>query len=479
MRIATLITLIPLVCLAADPKPPVVAPFKLGAIPAPKAHPAVKKHADPGPLAANAVVTDWTQFNGPNHDATSPEKPLIKTWPATGPKLLWELSKGTGYASPAIKDEHLVYQYRLGTEVRVECMHAVTGQLRWQFRYPTTYRDRYGYNDGPRSSPVIGGDWVYVYGVDGKLFCLRLQTGQLKWQRDLNAEFGVEQNFFGIGTTPLLLDGKLIINIGAPDGPCVAAFDADKGGMLWATGKQWGPSYASPVPATVHGQPRVFVLAGGESRPPTGGLISLNPTNGKIDFEFPWRSTSYESVNAANPVVVGDHVLITASYKTGAAMLKLGNDFKPTVAWKSDAFGLHWNTAVHKDGYLYGFDGRNQADLVCVEWKTGKEMWRETPSWTEKYLFKGEERSGEFDVNRGTLLYADGIYYCLGESGHLLSMELTPKGMKILSRAWLVQAPQTWALPVLSQGLLYISQNERQFTDGKAPRLLCYDIRGK
>ena len=94
-------------------------------------------------------------------------------------------------------------------------------------------------------------------------------------------------------------------NVGAPGGPTVAAFDTGTGKEVWRAGTMWGPSYASPVPAVVHGQRRVFVFAGGESSPPTGGLMSIDPANGRVDFSFPWRSRSYESVNASCPVVFG------------------------------------------------------------------------------------------------------------------------------------------------------------------------------
>ena len=106
----------------------------------------------PKPLAKDAVTHDWTAFLGPTHNATSTETRLSRTLP---PPLIWEFTKGTGYASPAIAGERLVFLHRLGDEEIVECLHAETGATHWQFRYPTDFEDRYGYNNGPRSSPVI------------------------------------------------------------------------------------------------------------------------------------------------------------------------------------------------------------------------------------------------------------------------------------------------------------------------------------
>jgi outer membrane protein assembly factor BamB len=392
------------------------------------------------------------------------------------------MKRGTGYTSPSIVGDHLVYLHREGNEEVVECMHPETGARYWRFAYPTTFQDRNGYNNGPRASPVITQGKVYTYGAQGKLYCLDLATGQVLWTRAINDEFKVPQDFFGTATTPLLEGNLLIINVGAPEGPCVAAFDKDSGKMAWASDAEgWGPSYASPVPGTIHGQRRVFVFAGGESRPATGGLVCLDPANGKVDFTFPWRSTSYESVNASCPVVIGNQVFISATYQTGGALLTISPQFKPELAWKSDDFGIHFMTAIHKDGYLYGFDGRHDINsaLVCFQVKDGKEMWRETPKWKETITVGGEAREITVGDYRGSLLEADGRFFCLGEAGHLQCWDLTPKGMKEIARSWLFAAHETWTPLVLSHGLLYVVQNHKDELNGNPPRLLCYDLRGK
>jgi len=463
-----------------DPAPPAVQSLPAVQAPAAKSHPAVRVHAKPKPLAAGAVTSDWRSFLGPSHDGSSPETKLLVNWPKGGPTLLWEMRKGTGYSSPAISEDRLVYFHREGNQEKVECLHPETGAKYWDFSYETHFEDRYGYNNGPRASPVIDGDRVYTYGAEGKLHCLKLQTGQVYWKRNLSAEFKVPQDFFGTATTPLIEGDLLIINVGAPRGPTVAAFHKLTGKMVWGAARDWGPSYASPVPATVGGKRRIFVFAGGESQPPTGGLIVLDPANGAIDFTFPMRSKSYESVNAASPVVAGNQVFISASYKTGGALLNLLPDGKHSVAWTSQEIGTHFNTAIHKNGYLYAFDGRNEPDasLVAVELKTGKVMWRENPEWEETIEVNGRQTKQRLGTFRGTLLAADGHFLCLGELGYLLWMDLSPQGYKELNRAWLFAARETWSLPVLSHGLLYISQHSRDIVTREQPRLLCYDLRG-
>lgn len=436
----------------------------------------VTVHREPNQLAPAAVTNDWTSFLGPSHNAVSSETPLRRDLP---PPLVWELGKGSGYASPVVANGRLVFIHRIGNEEVVECLQADTGARRWRFRYETSYEDRYGYNNGPRSSPVVARGRVFTLGAQAKLHCLSLETGELIWRRDFEADYGVTQEFFGTASTPLAEGDLLVVNVGGPRGACVVGFEADSGQEVWRAG-DWGPSYASPIPATVHGRRRVFVLAGGESSPPAGGLLSIDPTSGDVDFTMPHRSRTYESVNASCPVVFGNKVFISASYRTGGTLVEVLPDFSHRIVWQIPDFGLHFNTPIYRDGYLYGFDGRNQGDasLACVDCATGQIVWREVPTWRETVEQNGRSQETTLGTARGSLLVADGQFLCLGEFGHLLWMDLTPDGYGEVSRTWLFAARESWTLPVLSHGLLYVSQNTRDLSTGDLPRLLCYDLRG-
>ena len=437
-------------------------------------------HRKPKQLPPGAATHNWLAFLGPSHNSVSTETKLSRSLP---PPLVWEFPRGTGYASPAIAGDRLVFIHRLANEEIIECLHAETAASQWQFRYATAFEDRYGYNNGPRSSPVIDtadAEHVYTVGAEGPLHCLELRSGKLVWKRDLRAEYKLRQDFFGTASTPLLEGQLLIVNVGAPGGPCVVGLDKGTGREVWRAGKEWGPSYASPVPALVHGKRRVFVFAGGESDPPSGGLMSIDPATGRVDFEFPWRSRTRESVNASCPVVFDNKVFVSASYRTGSALVEVRPDFTHRVVWTTQNVGLHFNTAVYRDGYLYAFDGRNEPDasLVCVDAANGKVVWRETPEWTETLEGRDGRRQQVLGPYRGSLLAVDGQFLCLGELGHLLWMDLTPKGYKEISRAWLFAARESWGLPVLSRGLLYVAQNTRDTLQSTGPRLLCYDLRG-
>lgn len=475
----SLLLLLPAAAQFRDPAPPSAA--KLDEQPAarPAANPNTRFHRKPKPLSKDAVTHDWTSFLGPTHNGISTETRLSKKLPAAGPPLVWETKKGTGYSSPAIQGDYLVFLHRQGNQEFVECLKADTGERFWQFSYTTAYEDRYGYNNGPRTSPVIDGDRVYTYGAEGKLHCFRLTTGQVVWKRDILTEFRVRQDFFGVASTPLVEGDVLVVQVGAPGGPTVVGLDKLTGHMKWGAGKEWSAGYASPIPATVHGKRRVFAFTGGESQPPTGGLLVIDPKTGALDTSFPWRSKSYESVNASCPVIFGNSVFISASYKTGGAMLEIAPDGKHKVQWTTPEFGMHFATPILKDGFLYGFEGRNEPDasLACLDARTGKLMWRQTIEWKETIEVNGDRRDQMLSPFRGSILQVDGRFLVLGELGHLMWLDLSPKGYKELARTWLFAARQTWSLPVLSRGLLYVVQHERDALHGTSPRLLCYDLR--
>ncbi len=461
-----------------DPGPPVVHEIEERPAPQPVIQPELTFHTSPRPLHPDAVTEDWMDFIGSTHNAISRETHLLKEFGADGPAIVWEVAKGEGYAAPAVFGSRVILFHRVGNEEVVECLQNETGQRYWKFTYPTHYKDRYGFGNGPRCQPISDGEFVYTYGVEAKLSCLDVKTGQLVWQRDLKTEFGHTLDFFGATATPLLEGNRVIVNIGPPGGPCVAAFDKDTGAMLWGSGTQWGPSYASPIPADTQAGRRVFVFAGGESRPATGGLLVINPENGKIDGRFPWRGNRYESVNASSPVIVDNQVYISECYGAGGALVRIESDGSCSKIWTNEILNTHFMTAIHKDGYLYGIDGHGpqNAPIVCIELETGKEMWRTEPEWITPVSSNGREQEYNLAPALASFLLVDGRCLVLGQYGHLAWIDLNPTEYRELDRTHLFLARQTWALPTLSKGLLYVGQNDKG-VDGSATRLICYDLR--
>ncbi len=424
----------------------------------------VKFHAAPKPLAAGAVTQDWPRFLGPAHNCTSTETHLLHTWPAAGPTLVWDAEKGLGHGAPSIVGERLFLFHRWQGRERIDCLQAETGKALWAFAYDAPYQDRMGSGDGPRTSPAVAEGRVFTYGVTGQLHGLDAATGVVLWRHDCEREFSLEQNFFGHGGTPLAMGSRVIVQLGGADQLCAAAFDAATGRLLWKAKHAWGASYASPVPATLHGRECVLIFAGGESRPPTGGLLVIDVATGEVLSAIPHRAEMAESVNASSPAVSGDRVFVTEAYGSGGAMVQIAPDFKPSQVWEGK-LGAHFMTPLFRDKLVIGCNGQSPrlAELICHDAATGRELWT-------------EDLGGRF--GRTNLLSVDDAVLCLGEFGDLAWLQVSASGAKIVQRAKLFNAPDTWSLPAISRGLLYICQNERS-QGGQPARVLCYDLRGE
>ena len=418
----------------------------------------------------------WPRFNGPNDNAKSPEKNILKVWKKGEPKVLWEIPKGEGYASPAISGEILVLFHRTKGMERIEGRNAVDGTSLWSHEYPVEYEDRYGYSSGPRASPVIDSGFVYAHGVTAWLTCLELETGKLVWSRDLKKEFDIPDYFFGKGSNPLVFQSQVILNLGGKDNACVISLNAKDGSTRWITRDQWGASYSSPVIATIQGQEVCLVFAGGESRPPTGGLLVIDPRQGKTLSRFPWRSSNYESANAVPPIPLGgNRVFLSECYEKGGVILQFTEDFRPEVIWRDSAINLHWMTPIETKGFLYGVSGRHQrgAEVFCLNLKSLELEWKEPIHWMDSLI----GRDLRLELFRASFLLVEGKFLCLSELGSLVWVDMDERGWKVISKTQLFFAPGTWTLPALHGGLLYVMQNETDRQSKLGPRLICYDVR--
>jgi outer membrane protein assembly factor BamB len=418
--------------------------------------------------------SDWPGFLGPFGTSVSPEKGIIAPWPAEGLRVVWNKPVGTGYGMPSISRGRLYLLDRHGDHGRLTCMDHKTGAFIWKFEYPTEYEDYFGYNNGPRCSPVIDDDRVYIYGAEGMLHCVRAEDGKPVWKVDTKAEFGVVQNFFGVGSTPVVEGDLLIVQVGGSppgsgefpsydqkgNGSGIVAFDKRTGKVRYRITDELA-SYAGPVLATIDGRRWCFVFA-------RGGLVGFEPATGKVDFHFPWRARLLESVNASNPVVVGDHVFISETYGPGSALLRVkpgGYDVVWTDAarFRDKSMQCHWNTPIHHAGYLYGCSGRHpqNGELRCIELATGKVMWSEP------------------GLTRTSLLMIDGHLLCLGEEGMLRLLKVNPNRYEEVSALHLHRVGKPagdrerlnrdpyWAAPIVSHGLLYVRGEGR---------LLCLEL---
>jgi outer membrane protein assembly factor BamB len=391
--------------------------------------------------AAPAPANDWPQFLGPTRNGASAETGLLANWPKAGPPELWKRDVGAGYSGPVVAGEWLILFHRVDDEEVVEGLEAATGKKQWKHHYETRYHDAFGKGDGPRATPLIAGEKVYTLGAEGRLTCLKLKNGEKVWEHDLLAEYKPRKGFFGVGTSPIVEDGRLIVNVGAK-GAGIVAFNADDGKELWKATDQEA-SYSSPVAATIDGVRHIFFFT-------REGLVSLDK-EGTERFSLKFRSKLNASVNAATPLIVDDHLFLSASYGTGALLLKIHKD-KADEVWKNDeSLSNHYDTSVYVGGNLYGLDGRQEegARLRCVEFKTGKVQWTKE------------------GFGCASIISADGRLIALTEGGDLVLIEPDGKEYKEKARASVLSSPCRAPL-ALANGKLYAR-------DGKS--LICWNVK--
>jgi outer membrane protein assembly factor BamB len=285
---------------------------------------------------------DWPQFLGPARDGHYSGPELTAAWPKSGPPLVWKIDVGHGFSGPVVARGRVILFHRVGNRAIVESLDAGTGRRIWAAEYPTVYRDDFGFDEGPRGIPAIAGERIYSFGAEGVLQSLDFATGKRIWSVDTQQKFGAGKGFFGAVCSPLVEGDRVLLNVGGPSGAGVAAFDAATGKVLWtATSDEAG--YSAPVAATIGGVRHALFFT-------RNGLVDIDPANGKTRFQFPWRSRSHASVNAAAPVVAGNLVFLSASYGTGATVIQIDGS-KPKQLWASDdALSNHYATSVYREG---------------------------------------------------------------------------------------------------------------------------------
>jgi len=419
---------------------------------------------------------DWPQFLGPRQTGISGETGLLTKWPEAGPPLVWAKTVGTGYSAPSVRGEKLVVHHRVRGEEIVECLHALTGTPVWKYAYESNFSDPYGYNNGPRCSPLLTQDRCYTFGAEGKLVCLKLENGELLWERNTAQDWDVPEAFFGVGSTPILHGSLLLVMVGGKPNAGVVAFNAATGKTVWnsvdkdtwkidATGYQMDDklaSYSSMIIARVGKHDHLLAWL-------RDGLVSLDPKTGKERFNYVFRSRSFESVNAARPVVIGDQILLSAAYRLGSALLKLGADGKSfEEVWTNRNLETHWSTPIYHDGFVYGFSGRHEQEALfrCLDLKTGEVQWETDGAPATENA--NDDPNSRF-YGRGSAILADGHFIVLGERGVLALTTVDPKQHHEISRVKLPQMSYpSWAAPVLSHGRLYLRDEDD---------LLCLDLR--
>jgi outer membrane protein assembly factor BamB len=388
-------------------------------------------------------ANDWPQWRGADRSGLSKESGLLKQWPASGPSRVWLISNlGSGYGSISVAGDRIFVQSLVGNQSTVASLNRADGRLVWS-RALGQGGDNY-MGPGPRGTPTVDGDRLYVLTENGDLACLKAADGAVVWQKNILREFSGRNIGWLISESPLV-DGDRVIVTPGGRGAGVVALEKMSGKTIW-TSKDLSDEagYASVVAADVQGV-RVLMTLTAEAG------VGLRASDGKLLWKYPRVANG--TANITTPVFHDNKVFYTSSYGTGGALLGLtaqGGEVKAQEIYFTREMKNHHGGVVLVDGYLYGY---NDSILTCLEFATGKVMWR--------------HRS----VGKGSLTYADGNLYLMGEENVVGLAVATPAGYQEKGRFEIPdQGLPSWAHPVVSGGRLYL-RNQKT--------LASYDIQAR
>lgn len=394
-------------------------------------------------LRAQAPVTsDWPQWRGPDRTGVSPETGLLDAWPASGPRQVWTASElGAGYGSVSVAGNRVFVQGLRDGQSVVSSLNRADGRRAWvQVIGRGATNDR---GPGPRSTPTVDGDRLYVLTEGGDLACLRVADGSVVWRRNILADFRARNINWLLSESPLV-DGTLVIVTPGGRSAGMVALDKMTGRTVWTSGNLNDEAgYSSPIVADVQGVRTIMTLTAEAG-------VGVRASDGTLMWRYP--SVANRTANVATPVYANDHVFYSSAYGTGGALLSLraaDGQVRAQEVYFTRDMQNHHGGIVLIDGYLYGF---NNSILTCLEFATGEVVWR--------------DRS----VGKGAVSAADGHLYVVSENHAVGLVEATPAGYREKGRFSIRDhGLPSWAHPAISDGRLYI-RNQGTLT--------VYDVRG-
>lgn len=406
---------------------------------------------------SSETAVSWYQFNGPNRNRVSTETGLMSSWPEGGPTLLWTIEGlGSGYSSVAIADGML---FTMGDQ-------AIDGNETAQYVYAydlETRRRRWAtrvgppHSDGPRCTPTVDGELLYAVGTDGDLVCLETATGTLRWRKSMADDFGGKMMSVWKFSESPLVDGERLVCTPGGDDATLVALDKRTGDLIWKCavpnlgerGKD-GAGYCSMVAAKIDGV-RQYVQIFGR------GVVGVEAETGR--FLWGCNSIANKVANISTPIVRGNHVFATTSYKTGCVLLHVrreGDQFHADEVYffGPKEFENHHGGVVLVGDCVYGGNGQNRGGPTCLDFMTGKIAWQPEPP------ARGS----------ASVMYADGNLIFRYDTGPVFLVEATPDAFRVKGQ---MEPPKgkgpAWAHPAMNDGLLYLRHGDL---------LLCYDLRG-
>ncbi len=379
---------------------------------------------------------DWPCYRGPSHNGISQETDWNSNWGSAGPKVLWTKSIGIGFSTSSVAAGRV---YSMGNSDKktdtVSCFDAQTGRELWKHSYPCPLLPN-SYEGGTLSTPTVDAGKVYTLSKIGDLFCLDAATGEVLWHKQLNKEMGFALPTWHFSSSALIAGDMLLLNMGAAG----LALNKNTGDRIWQS-PRGKCGYATPVPFELEGQPCLAIM--GETT-----LVVVRQADGQQLWKYPWK-TMFE-INAADPVVLGNQMLITSGYRHGCALLEFNAQGAKTL-WENKAMSMQINCPVVREGHAYGFD---ENIFKCIKLQDGKQEW--------------EERS----LGKGALMMsADGRLIIMSEGGELVIAKANSQEFDVVARAAILPRTKCWTAPVLANGRIYARNAAGNF--------VCVDVGSK
>ena len=386
-------------------------------------------------MAPVAFANDWPEWRGTGRAGVWSETGIVQELPAEL-KVKWRVPVNSGFSGPAVVDgrvfitdwaEDPASRTMDGTE-RAIALDEETGEILWIREWPTSYRMlMVSYAIGPRATPTVDGDRVYVVGAAGDLFCLEVETGEVIWEKHYIAEFDSFVPTWGVASSPIVDGDHLISVVGAEPGGVVVAFDKRTGEEVWRALDVVGEmGYGQPIIIEAGGARQLIVWH-------AAALVSLNPATGELYWEETWEAGAGMSV--ATPVHSGNYLLVTQFYR-GSLMMRLDQD-RPTASllWKGQSRsempdqtdGLHSliTTPLIIGDYVYGVG--SYGELRGLDATTGERLWM-----SDQMVAQGRWSSA-FMVKQGDR------YFVNNDDGFLIIAEFTPDGYVEHGRTRLIE----------------------------------------
>ncbi|HKY30817.1 MAG TPA: PQQ-binding-like beta-propeller repeat protein [Pyrinomonadaceae bacterium] len=386
---------------------------------------------------AVAQSSDWAQWGGPQRNFKSDTKGLATTWPAAGPRRLWERELGEGYSAIAAERGMLFTMYRKGENEIVIALDAATGKTVWEYSYAAPFSPEYdmSYGTGPHATPLVVGNLLFTSGATGKLHCLDKKSGKLLWSHDLIKEFHGTVRVNGYSCSPIAYKDKIVMLVGGQASSLVA-FNQKDGTVAWKK-HDFRNSTSSPIIINVDGQDQLVAFMYAE-------VVGVDPNNGNLLWSHP-HPVDF-GLNTSTPVWGSDNLLfISSGYNGGSRVIKLSRSGDKTTVeelWSHRLMRIHFTNAIRVGDFVYGSSGDfGPAPFTAVDVKTGKVLWR--------------HRS----FPRASFIFADGRFIILDEDGNLILATVTAEGLTVTSKVQLLS--QSWTVPSLAGTRLYLRDRKK------------------